>query len=28
VEKTKRGLIFGDLPMENYVPASEQRYQQ
>ena len=28
VVKTKVGLNFGNLPMENYVPASEQRYQQ
>jgi peptide/nickel transport system substrate-binding protein len=27
VVKTKVGLNFGDLPMENYVPTSEQRYQ-
>ncbi|MCU7829662.1 MAG: peptide-binding protein [Candidatus Thiodiazotropha sp. (ex Myrtea sp. 'scaly one' KF741663)] len=28
VVKTKLGLNFGNLPMENYVPAPEQRYQQ
>jgi peptide/nickel transport system substrate-binding protein len=27
VVKTKVGLNFGSLPMENYVPISEQRYQ-
>ncbi|MEJ2692919.1 MAG: peptide-binding protein [Candidatus Thiodiazotropha sp.] len=28
VVNTKVGLNFGNLPMENYVPVSEQRYQQ
>lgn len=28
VVNTKVGLNFGNLPMENYVPASEQHYQQ
>jgi peptide/nickel transport system substrate-binding protein len=28
VVNTKVGLNFGNLPMENYVPASQQRYQQ
>jgi len=28
VVQTKVGLNFGNLPMENYVPAAEQRYQQ
>jgi peptide/nickel transport system substrate-binding protein len=28
VVKTKSGLNLGNLPMENYVPAAEQRYRQ
>lgn len=28
IVNTKVGLNFGNLPMENYVPATEQRYQQ
>jgi peptide/nickel transport system substrate-binding protein len=28
VVNTKVGLNLGNLPMENYVPASQQRYQQ
>jgi peptide/nickel transport system substrate-binding protein len=28
VVNTKLGLNLGNLPMENYVPASQQRYQQ
>ncbi len=28
IVNTKVGLNFGNLPMENYVPANEQRYQQ